>query len=446
MKKFAIIILMIMTGIMYAKSSELPDISDNTEFYMITCEPGEEAYTLFGHSAIRVIDKTQNLDVAFNWGVFSFEAPNFIGRFVVGKTDYELAVWRTELFLAEYRERGSAVHQCHINLDSIEKQRLWTMLCTNYEPENRVYRYNFIYDNCATRVVDMILASYDSIYAPSFELPSKSYRDFVNSYTHPDNFLALGINLVFGKSADYVIPKRKTTTFPLQAMALLSETSVMRDGQQEPILTDHAYICNSNKTGSWKEYSKGKETLMCLLPLAIMALMIFLFLYHKRYHYKKFLAEIILWILFLLSLLILFLELFTTHPLVEYNLNILWCSPLAGVLAVVLLLRHKKNFKFVVALATFLSTFSFLFVLTNSAQAVSWPLFFWWLMAFACELLIVLSYLHHFARSIKVYNNSSKKHHHHHHHHHHGSTPPSHYHEYHHHHHSHHHSHHHEEE
>lgn len=426
---------MILTGIMYAKSAELPDISDSTEFYMISCEPGQEAYTLFGHSAIRVVDKTQNLDVAFNWGVFSFEAPNFIGRFVVGKTDYELAVWHTELFLAEYRERGSTVHQCHINLDSLEKRRLWTMLCKNYEPQNRVYRYNFIYDNCATRVVDMILASYDSIDAPSFELPSKSYRELVNSYTHPDNFLALGIDLVFGKLADDIIPKRKSTTFPLQAMALLSETSVKRDGQNEPILTDQTYLCNPDKTGSWKEYSKGKEALMCLLPLAIMALMIFLFLYHKRYHYKKILAEIVLWVLFLLSLLILFLEFFTIHPLVDYNLNILWCSPLAGVLAVVLLLRHKKNLKFVVALATFLSTFSFLFVLTNNVQVVSWPLFFWWLMVLVCELMIVLSYLHHFVRTKR----------HRHHHHHHGSTPP-HYHEHHHHHHSHHHSHHHEEE
>ena len=433
---------MIVTGIMYARSAELPDISDSTEFYMITCEPGQEAYTLFGHSAIRVVDHTQNLDVSFNWGVFSFEAPNFIGRFVVGKTDYELAVWHTEIFLAEYRERGSTVHQCHINLDSLEKQRLWTMLCKNYKPENRVYRYNFIYDNCATRVVDMILASYDSIDAKTFELPTKSYREFVSSYTHPDNFLALGIDLVFGKLADDVIPKRKSTTFPLQAMTLLSETSVKRNGHIEPILTNHTYLCNPDKTGAWKKYSKGKEVLMCLLPMAILALMIFLFFWHKRYHYKKILAEIILWVLFLLSLLILFLEFFTTHPLVEYNLNILWCSPLAGVLAVVLLLRRRKNLKCAVALATFLCSFSYVFVLANDVQAASWPLLCWWLMVSVCELLIVLSYLHHFARTIKVYHKNSKKRHHHHHHHHHHrhSTPPSD--DYHHHHH---HSHHHEE-
>lgn len=426
MKKILFAITLLIASVQMTHAMELPELSDSVEFYMIACEPGKEAYQLFGHAAIRVVDKTQGLDLAFNWGVFSFEAPNFIGRFVVGQTDYELAVWLTESFLCEYRERGSAVHQCHINLDSLEKERLWQMLSKNYEPKNRVYRYNFIYDNCATRVVDMILASYDSIEAPSFDIPSISYRKFVNTYTHSDKWLALGIDLVFGSQADNPTTAKQSATFPLEAMELLTTANVYRESGSEPILTDHTYLCNKEKKGAWKEYSKAKAYMICIIPLVILAFMIFMFFWHKRYRYEKISTQITLWLLFALSMLILFLEFFTVHPLVDYNLNILWCSPLAGVLATILLIKHKRNMKCTVALITLLSTFSFIFILAHYVQSLSPQLFCWWIMVLGCEFLVVLTYSHHLIKSIKLYYKGERqrhrhhhRHHHHHHHHHH---------------------------
>ena len=327
MKRLCLLLAFIIAGAtLTIKAANLcSKISDDAEFYMITCEPGEETYQLFGHSAIRVVDKSQGLDVAFNWGVFSFDAPNFVGRFIVGETDYELAVWSTDLFLEEYRERGSAVHQYRINLDTTEMRRLWKKLCKNYEPQNRVYRYNFIYDNCATRVVDMIVESYDSIDAPQFDMPSMSYRQFVTLYAHDSRWVMLGINLVFGQEADHVITTKKSTTFPLQAMKVLANAKVVRDSTVTPILSDHTYLCNEKNMDNWREKSSAGTTLMCLPPLIVLALLIFLFFYKKRYHYNKKLSEIILWLSFVASLLIIFLQQFTIHPFVHFNYNILWC-------------------------------------------------------------------------------------------------------------------------
>lgn len=420
MKKIVLAFLMVVASWSAGKAYELPDISNDAQFYMIACEPGQESYTKYGHAAIRVVDQQQGLDVSFNWGVFSFESPNFIGRFVVGKTDYELAVWHTEIFLSEYRERGSAVHQYHINLDSTEKQTLWNKMRENYEPKNRVYRYNFIFDNCATRVVNMILQSYDSIDAPSFDMPTINYRTFVKTYTHPDNFMALGIDLVFGKQADKVISARESATFPLQAMELLAEANVKRDTVLEPILTNHTFLCNADKRGAWREYSKVGEVMMCLLPLAILAFMIAMFLRHKRYHYERISTQIVLWTLFVLSLLLLFLRYFTVHPLVDSNYNILWCNPITLVLAITLLIRHHKlGLKTLVSFITWAMTFSYIFILAYGMQSMSAPLFCWWIMVCGCETLVFLTYMSRYERYLKNKAKNGKQHHHHHHHRHH---------------------------
>jgi len=429
MKRFFLILAVIIASMpMAIKAANIhPEISDDAEFYMIACEPGQEAYQLFGHAAIRVVDKSQGMDVAFNWGVFSFDAPNFIGRFVVGKTDYELAVWSTDLFLEEYRERGSAVHQFHINLDSTEKHRLWEKLCTNYEPQNRVYRYNFIYDNCATRVVDMILESYDSIDAPQFDMPAMTYRQFVTVYAQDSRWIMLGINLVFGKEADRIITARESATFPLQAMQLLANAKVKRDSTETNILYDHTFLCNEKQANIWREKSNTGTIIMCIPPLAVLLLLIFLFVYKKRYHHNKIATEIVLWTAFAFSLLIIFLQKFTIHPFVHFNYNIMWCSPLAGILAIILLIHHHKYVKTYAALITLLLTLGFIIVLAYSTQSISAPLFCWYLMVAGCELLVLLSYLPRYVSHLRhkmkgIQDGPKKKHHHHHHrsgHHHH---------------------------
>ena len=130
--------------------------NDSIRLSLLTCAPGEEIYSLFGHTAIRYENPSQGIDAVFNYGLFSFNTPNFIFRFSLGETDYQLGVTDYEHFAAEYAFYGRSVWQQTLNLTDEEKTKLIQLLQENYRPENRVYRYNFFYDNCATRPRDKI--------------------------------------------------------------------------------------------------------------------------------------------------------------------------------------------------------------------------------------------------------------------------------------------------
>ena len=112
---------------------------DSIQFSLLTCSPGTEIYSLFGHTAIRYQNFSQNRDLVFNYGMFSFSTPNFIYRFVKGETDYQLGVNDFRSFETEYMFRGSSVYQQVLNLTHEEKIRLQELLFTNYLPQNRIY-------------------------------------------------------------------------------------------------------------------------------------------------------------------------------------------------------------------------------------------------------------------------------------------------------------------
>ena len=131
-------------------------IPDSIRISLLTCASGEEIYSLFGHTAIRYENYTRGIDAVFNYGIFNFNAPNFILRFALGETDYQLGVTNYERFAAEYYYLERDVWQQELNLTVQEKEKLIMLLEENYRPENRIYRYNFFYDNCATRPRDLI--------------------------------------------------------------------------------------------------------------------------------------------------------------------------------------------------------------------------------------------------------------------------------------------------
>ena len=120
--------------------------SDSASISIITCSPGQEVYAKFGHSGIRVSDPVNNKDLIFNYGIFSFDTENFYYKFIKGETDYFLGVHPTDFFLPEYKNRNSMVWEQVLNLTVTEKRRIINALLENYKPENRMYRYNFVFD------------------------------------------------------------------------------------------------------------------------------------------------------------------------------------------------------------------------------------------------------------------------------------------------------------
>ena len=152
------------TNILQSDKSDM----DSVKISLLTCAPGEIIYTLFGHTGIRYENPSRNIDVVLNYGLLNFGAPNFIWRFSLGKTDYELGIQSFERFKWEYDYYGRDVWQQTLNLSNDEKIELIRLLEEYYKHENRVYRYNFCYYNCATRLRDKIEESINGkvVYQP----------------------------------------------------------------------------------------------------------------------------------------------------------------------------------------------------------------------------------------------------------------------------------------
>lgn len=144
--------------------------------------------------------------------MFNFNAPNFIFRFALGETDYQLGVTNYEHFASEYNYLGRDVWQQTLNLTQAEKEHLFNLLQENYRPENRIYRYNFFYDNCATRPRDQIEAAIDGTlqYADNMTDTDTgvTFRDLLHKYSEGHPWSRFGMDLCMGSKADQPINRR----------------------------------------------------------------------------------------------------------------------------------------------------------------------------------------------------------------------------------------------
>lgn len=210
--------------------------SDSIRISLLTCAPGSEIYSLFGHTALRCENLTTGEDVVFNYGMFSFNTPNFVMRFVKGETDYQLGVIKYPYFEAEYGLRGSTVYQQELNLTSEEKARVVGLLQENYQLANRVYRYNYFYDNCTTRARDKIEQGIAGkvVYPQSGE--ERTFRSIVREFTAGHAWSALGIDLCLGSEADEPIDERKQMFSPFYMLAFAREATIHRADTIVPLV------------------------------------------------------------------------------------------------------------------------------------------------------------------------------------------------------------------
>lgn len=211
--------------------------SDSIRFSLMTCSPGDEIYSLFGHTAIRYENYTRNIDVVFNYGLFSFNTPHFVWRFMKGETDYQLGVIPYLYFEREYAERGSDVYQQVLNFTPEENERLLALLEENCLPQNRIYRYNYFYDNCTTRTRDRIEAAVEGriVYPSAF--PNKSFRSIIHEYTIGAAWDELGIDLCLGREADAPIDERLQMFSPFYMRSYASRAYVINKlGEKRPLV------------------------------------------------------------------------------------------------------------------------------------------------------------------------------------------------------------------
>lgn len=305
----------------------LPDPMDSVEISLLTCQPHDEVYSLYGHTAIRYHDmrKDKEVDVAFNYGVFDFKKPYFVLRFVFGLTDYELGVYPFSLFLKEYRHFGSMVTEQVLNLTSEEKLLLHEALRQNLQPENSVYRYNYFYNNCTTKARDIIekCITGKTEYAER-ENYTPTYREMVHEMTRNHPWARFGNDLLLGIKADQPTTLRQQEFLPYNLMYDFDHAQIYENGQYRPLVKERRTALPGGVQIVKQEFPLSP--IACAILLTVTGLILLILQWRSK---RSFLFWDILLMLTIGTIgIMLTLMLFSQHPTVSLNLQILLFNPL----------------------------------------------------------------------------------------------------------------------
>ena len=317
--------------------------TDSIRFSLLTCGAGEEIYSFFGHTAIRYENYTKGVDVVFNYGLFSFSAPNFIWRFVKGETDYMLGVIEYQRFVTEYAHDNRAVWQQTLNLTDEESNTLLALLQKNYLPENRVYRYSFFFDNCSTRPRDRIEDCINGEVVYNSTDNRQSFRDIVYQATKEHPWERFGMDFCLGPEADRPISYREEMFSPFYLMDAFGQAKIKEDNNRERPL-----VGATTEIVSVQDMEKGKP-----FPLTPMrsALLLFIVITSATIYgirKKKSLWGIDLALFAVAGLsgsVIAFLSFFSEHPAVSPNYLIFVFHPLHFLLLPLFLRKEAKGQK-----------------------------------------------------------------------------------------------------
>jgi len=310
-------ILSVVNATVGAQSMTNPD---RIQISLLTCSPGKEVWAQYGHTAIRYYDKESGEDLAINYGIFSLDQTYFIPRFVLGMTDYRMGVQPMDMFLAQYSYEGRGVIEQVLNLSAEDKEVIYKALQENMKPENVVYRYNYFFDNCTTRVRDMLVNHLHGkvVYPPAEE--DATFRSMIHKWNNKYEWSQFGEDLLLGVNADRKTTKSEQQFLPenlrsdfdkarYNGKPLVKETNVLLDAETEVA-----------------EPVFPLSPLSIALIFAVISLVMMLFSYRRQQVYWAW--DLALMLTSGLMGIIFFVMIFSQHPCVSLNFILLFFNPL----------------------------------------------------------------------------------------------------------------------
>lgn len=315
--------------------------ADGTRVSVMTCSPGDEAYSLFGHTALRYVDEEENIDVVFNYGYFDFASPDFMWKFILGETDYWVGYVPYRYFLTEYIERGSSVVEQVLNLTPQQEQQIFDALMENCRPENKVYRYNYFYNNCTTKVRDKLLAVLGTEELQCDDtFRQRTFRGDLGELTAAHPWFSFGIDLILGADVDAPATRHALQFLPLNFSEDLDKAYILSDAsEKQPLVIERRVVVEENKPLASKTNLTPFTASILLLVLTFIVMLCEL--RSKKCYWGY---DILIMLLQgVAGLLLLFMSLFSEHPAVGCNFLLLLLNPLALVLMPVLVYRIIKK-------------------------------------------------------------------------------------------------------
>jgi hypothetical protein len=295
------------------------------EVSLLTADPGTELYSSFGHSAIRMRELGPGgRDLVFNFGTFDFDTPNFYGKFATGKLNYMLSVATYDRFIVEYDYYKRGLREQVLDLSEEQKDFLLQHLDAQYAPERRFYKYDFFYNNCATKIRDAFdIAIGEQLVWGDSLAEEKTFRNLIDEFVLPLPWADFGIDLALGAVIDRPATELEKQFLPTYMEQAFANATIVENGVSRPLVKQSRVLL---------EYPKEATQQSLLNPTAIFWFLVVLFAALTLYGFKKGKLFKGLDIAFfgtlgILGVVVAFLWFFTDHSATLWNWNILWAFP-----------------------------------------------------------------------------------------------------------------------
>ena len=315
MKKIFFFILVLAFQLSKSTTTQAQDSTQDAKlrFSLITCDAGEDIYTIWGHTAIRVIDSVNHTDIVYNYGSFDFNTPNFIAKFIKGNLKYFISADTYQNFLYEYQYFERDIHEQVLNISTTEKNKWYRDLQTNMAGDNRFYLYNFITDNCTTRIKDGIF-KHATINDSLIDVPNFREQIVSSAYKAGQAWIGFGIDLLLGAVSD-----RKPSAFE---QAFLPTLLLNR------IANNPALVAQTNHIKyQIKPAEKASSPIYVLIAILILYILAANWNARTAVILSKSMDILLLITFGIGGLLVLYMSQFSMHTACHENYNLLWLHP-----------------------------------------------------------------------------------------------------------------------
>jgi len=316
MRKIILLVFVVFFKMSFAQS----DSASRLQISLVTCSPGNELYSIFGHTAIRVFDSTNGSDVFYNYGTFDFDDPNFLAKFVRGKLDYYLSVESANDFFLTYQNERRTVTEQVLALSHKEKKSILQALLINISGNNKYYKYDFLFDNCTTRARDIIKGR--SSFSQEKLVPQgTTFRNMLYLYLDSSGMCwsKLGIDILLGSKIDKPVTVEQSNFLPDYLMFAFDSSNIKHKLIEDRKVYKAFGANNVSKNNSQPLLVFGSLFLLMLLASFSKNIIV-----QKTYHYS---SLFFIFITGIVGVLLLFMWFGTDHKSCSYNYNILWALP-----------------------------------------------------------------------------------------------------------------------
>lgn len=355
------LLLLFIFSTVTAKAQYIP-LSENSEVSILTIGPGSDLNDAFGHNGFRIHDEINKVDIVYDYGRYDFNTPNFYLKFARGKLLYEIGFANFEPFLNYYKSHNRWVKEQTLNLSYSEKQALFSFLQQNAKPENKKYKYDFFYDNCATRIRDVLIDVLgDKLeYKEDHINEGYTFRQLIQKNVKANSWGSLGMDIAIGAVVDQKAKPIEYQFLPEYINKGAQNAIIKRGSTEEPLVVQSLSLFNAEKREDTNNFFGSPLFVFGCLGLLIVFLTYKDFKNNSR---SRITDAVIFFCTGIIGFLLLLLWFATDHTATANNYNLLWAIPLSLLFFGSIFRKEPKNW---------LKKYVFFLLLLFTLLAIHW--------------------------------------------------------------------------